>query len=39
MVNRNPVAEGILVILFAAVLPCFSLMRMLVYPVCSYLLL
>jgi hypothetical protein len=27
MVNRNPVAEGILFILFAAILPCFSLLR------------
>jgi ribonuclease III len=27
MVTRNPVAEGILVILFAVILPCFSLMR------------
>jgi hypothetical protein len=31
MVSRNPVAEGVLVILFAVVLLRFSLMRM---PVC-----
>jgi hypothetical protein len=37
MVNRNPVAEGILAILFAVVLAVkrFSLMRMPGYPVCS----